>query len=65
MLLLLAAVFWLTIVGANVPSQMLANALFWIGDAGRGAVHRTGHALVDHRLYLGRGVSWPGLGDQR
>ena len=30
MLLLLAAVFWLTIVGANVPSKMLADAFFWV-----------------------------------
>ena len=26
---LLAVVFWLTIVGANVPSQLLATAFFW------------------------------------
>ncbi len=32
MLLLLSIVFWLTITGANVPSQMIANALFWIED---------------------------------
>jgi ferrous iron transport protein B len=32
MLLLLAGVFWLTIIGANYPSQMIAKALFWIGD---------------------------------
>ncbi len=31
---LLAAVFWVTIVGANVPSQLLATALFWIEDQG-------------------------------
>jgi ferrous iron transport protein B len=30
MLLLLAAVFWVTIVGANVPSALLADGLFWI-----------------------------------
>jgi ferrous iron transport protein B len=35
MLLLLALVFWVTIVAANVPSQMLATALFWIGDQGK------------------------------
>jgi ferrous iron transport protein B len=29
---MLAAVFWLTIAGANVPSAMLADALFWLGD---------------------------------
>lgn len=30
MLLLLAIVFWLTIVGANYPSKMLSNGLFWV-----------------------------------
>jgi ferrous iron transport protein B len=30
--LILATVFWLTIVGANVPSQLIANGLFWIED---------------------------------
>ena len=29
MLVLVALVFWLTIVGANYPSQFLSNALFW------------------------------------
>jgi ferrous iron transport protein B len=28
--LILAAVFWLTITGANVPSRLLADALFWV-----------------------------------
>jgi ferrous iron transport protein B len=32
MLLILAAVFWLTIAGANVPSAMLASGFFWIED---------------------------------
>jgi ferrous iron transport protein B len=32
MALLLAAVFWITITGANVPSAMLASALFWAED---------------------------------
>lgn len=30
MLLLLGGVFWLTIVGANYPSSLLANFLFWL-----------------------------------
>ena len=30
MLLLLGAIFWITIIGANYPSAMLAKALFWI-----------------------------------
>lgn len=32
MLLLLAFVLWLTIAGANYPSQLLAKSLFWIQD---------------------------------
>ncbi len=32
MVALLAAVFWLTIVGANYPSQLLSAALFWVQD---------------------------------
>ena len=32
MLLLLCIIFWLTIVGANYPSQLLSDGLFWIQD---------------------------------
>jgi ferrous iron transport protein B len=32
MLALLAAVFWLTIAGANVPSSLLADGLFWLEE---------------------------------
>ena len=32
MLLLLLGVFWLTMVGANVPSQLLSTGLFRLGD---------------------------------
>ncbi len=32
MILLLAGVFWLTITGANYPSQLLAQGLFWVQD---------------------------------
>lgn len=32
MLALLAMVFWLTIVGANYPSQLLSEGLFWVQD---------------------------------
>lgn len=32
MLLLLAAVFWVTIVGANVPSGLIADGLFYVED---------------------------------
>jgi len=34
MALLLALIFWLTVAGANVPSAMLADALFWVEDQG-------------------------------
>ncbi len=30
MIFLLGTIFWITIEGANLPSDMLANALFWI-----------------------------------
>ena len=32
MFLLLILVFWLTIIGANYPSEYLGIALFWLGD---------------------------------
>ncbi len=32
MLLMLAVIIWLTVIGANVPSALLANGLFWIED---------------------------------
>ena len=32
MLAMLAVVFWLTITGANIPSQLLSDGLFWVGD---------------------------------
>ena len=32
MLALLAGVFWLTIQGANYPSQLLSDGLFWLQD---------------------------------
>jgi len=32
MLVILAVVIWLTVIGANVPSNMLATGLFWIED---------------------------------
>ncbi len=30
MLLILAAIFWVTIIGANYPSELLATGLFWL-----------------------------------
>jgi ferrous iron transport protein B len=32
MLILLAGIFWLTIVGANIPSEMLSKLLFWVEE---------------------------------
>lgn len=32
MLLLLALIFWLTLTGANYPSQLISTALFWFQD---------------------------------
>ena len=32
MILLLSFIFWLTITGANIPSKLLADGLFWIED---------------------------------
>lgn len=32
MLLLLFVIFWITIVGANYPSQLISNGLFWVQD---------------------------------
>lgn len=32
MILLLGLVFWITISGANIPSELLAKGLFWIED---------------------------------
>ncbi|MGE0042269.1 MAG: ferrous iron transporter B, partial [Vicinamibacterales bacterium] len=34
MALMLAVVFWVTVAGANVPSALLADGLFWIEDRG-------------------------------
>lgn len=34
MLLILAVIIWITIVGANLPSSILATALFWVEEQG-------------------------------
>jgi ferrous iron transport protein B len=61
MLLLLALVFWLTITGANVPSNLLATGLFWIED--KASVLFTGWGIpwwitgfLWHGVY--RGLAW-------
>jgi ferrous iron transport protein B len=32
MLVMLAVIIWLTVIGANYPSQLIAKGLFWIED---------------------------------
>jgi ferrous iron transport protein B len=61
MLGILAVIFWLTIVGANVPSQMLATAFFWFEDVAAAAFDRLGApwwltGFVWHGVY--RGLAW-------
>ncbi|MBN2147553.1 MAG: ferrous iron transporter B [Anaerolineales bacterium] len=61
MLLLLAIVFWMTIVGANVPSQLLANGLFWIEDQAAALFNNWGMpwwltGFVWHGVF--RGLAW-------
>jgi ferrous iron transport protein B len=36
MLLLLAVIIWLTVIGANVPSSLLAQGLFWVEEKAAG-----------------------------
>ena len=61
MLLLLAAVFWVTIVGANVPSQLLADGLFWIEEQAATLFNNLGipwwiTGFIWHGVY--RGLAW-------
>ncbi|MHC4827490.1 MAG: nucleoside recognition domain-containing protein [Planctomycetota bacterium] len=61
MLALLAVVFWLTIIGANYPSQMLAVALFWVEDVASAAFEGWGApwwltGFVWHGVY--RALAW-------
>ncbi len=61
MLLLLGAVFWVTILGANVPSQMLASALFAVEGAAAAWFESLGApwwltGFVWHGVF--RGLAW-------
>lgn len=61
MLTLLAVVFWLTITGANYPSQLLADGLFWIQDRLTDIFHYMGVPNLLHgMLVLGvyRVLAW-------
>ena len=61
MLLLLGVVFWITILGANVPSQMLANAFFAVEAAAAGWFEALGApwwltGFIWHGVF--RGLAW-------
>jgi ferrous iron transport protein B len=61
MLIILAVVFWLTIVAANVPSQMIATALFWVEDKAAALFTTIGipwwiTGFIWHGVY--RGLAW-------
>lgn len=61
MLLLLGFIFWITIVGANVPSEMLATALFWLEEKISILFYRLGtpdwlHGILVHGIY--RTMAW-------
>ncbi|MFQ5854721.1 MAG: nucleoside recognition domain-containing protein [Anaerolineae bacterium] len=61
MLLGLALVFWLTITGANYPSQLLAAGLFWFEDQASALFNAAGApwwltGFIWHGVY--RGLAW-------
>jgi ferrous iron transport protein B len=61
MLLILAAVFWITIVGANIPSQLLADGLFWVEEQAANLFTSIGipwwiTGFIWHGVY--RGLAW-------
>jgi ferrous iron transport protein B len=61
MLVVLAAIFWLTVTGANIPSQWIATALFWIEDQASALFTAWGipwwiTGFVWHGTY--RGLAW-------
>ncbi len=61
MAVLLAVVFWITIVGANYPSDLLAEALFWVESQGAALFSTLGSpwwltGFVWHGVW--RGMAW-------
>jgi ferrous iron transport protein B len=61
MLVILATVFWVTVAGANVPSAMLADALFWVEEQGVALFNALGLPWwVTGFLWNGvyRGLAW-------
>lgn len=61
MIMLLLCVFWLTITGANYPSSLLADSLFWLEDRISDVFHYLGapdwlHGMLVHGVY--RVLAW-------
>jgi len=61
MLLILAVIIWLTVQGANIPSQMIATALFWFEDQAANLFTAIGipwwiTGFIWHGVY--RGLAW-------
>ena len=61
MLVILAAIFWLTITGANVPSKLIADGLFFLEDKAAGLFTQIGipwwiTGFIWHGVY--RGLAW-------
>ena len=61
MAFLLAAVFWVTIAGANVPSAMLADGFFWFEDLAANAFTSAGvpwwiTGFIWHGVF--KGLAW-------
>jgi ferrous iron transport protein B len=61
MLAILALIIWLTVQGANLPSQMIANGLFWIEDQAATIFTNIGlpwwlTGFIWHGVY--RGLAW-------
>ena len=61
MALFLIGLFWITIVGANIPSQLLANCLFWVEERLASMFRFVGAPLwlegfLIHGVY--RGMAW-------
>jgi ferrous iron transport protein B len=61
MALMLAVVFWVTVVGSNVPSALLADGLFWIEDQGAAIFTAVGvpwwiTGFLWHGVY--KGLAW-------
>ena len=61
MLAILAVIIWITIVGANVPSNMIATALFWVEAQAAGLFEAWGApwwltGFIWHGVW--RGLAW-------